>query len=239
MKNWQQLLTLKKLAKKIQPKPEPDNTAKFLFFLTAFNLFLVIMRVFISSRPTFAFLGWNLFLAWIPYLSSTILTRVIKNRYLLFVLPLLATWLAFLPNSPYILTDLIHLKTRPGIPLWFDLMMLLSFAINGLMLALASISDVHDYLRHYFPNWVSHVLIASSIFLTSYGIYLGRILRWNSWNLLTHPSLILETFFKQMLLQSNSTLPALGITGFFFLFLSFCYLSYRGIKRALLIIRHQ
>jgi uncharacterized membrane protein len=224
-KHKQQLLSLMQVVSQIVL----DQTLILAVF-SLFNLGLLAIRVHYSQEITFVFLIWNLFLAWIPYLASLLLHRCrFKTSNWPFIVLLLAFWLSFLPNAPYILTDLIHLKPRPPLPLWYDLTLLLSFAVNGLLLALTSISDIQDYLNSHFSTWLSSVFIAVSLLSTSYGIYLGRVLRWNSWNLLTHPKQIVKTFVKQ-LLQSSLTSTAVYMTGFFFVFLSLNYLGYRVLR---------
>src|SRR5215204_3638011 len=106
-----------------------------LFVLTtALCVTLVAFRVHYTSKVTFVFLVWNIFLAVIPYAISTLLVlyhEKINNRWML-AIPFLL-WLCFFPNAPYILTDLFHLKPRPGVPYWYDLALILFFAWNGLM----------------------------------------------------------------------------------------------------------
>lgn len=111
------------------------NVLVLFFLTTALCVTLVVLRVRYTSKITFVFLVWNIFLALIPYAISTIVVLYherIRNRWLL-VIPFLA-WLCFFPNAPYILTDLFHLKPRTGVPFWFDLALILFFAWNGLML---------------------------------------------------------------------------------------------------------
>ncbi len=208
------------------------NQFIFLIVFSIVNIYLLLFRIIVSGYPTFAFLVWNLFLAWIPYFASLSLkTLKFKHKLsMMYMLLLLGVWLAFLPNAPYILTDLIHLKTRPGIPLWYDLSMLISFAINGLLLALHSLTDVHEFLKTKLPNHVTQIFITICLFLTSYGVYLGRIERWNSWNLLTHPHLILDSFVTHFI-NSPQISAASILTFFFFMVLGFSYLGFRWMRR--------
>ena len=109
---------------------------------------LVAFRVQYTSRVTFVFLVWNIFLALIPYIISTVLVlyhHKIKRAFWLW-LPF-AVWLCFFPNAPYILTDLFHLHPRAGVPYWYDLALILFFAWNGLMLGFASMMDNRLYLQ--------------------------------------------------------------------------------------------
>lgn len=104
-----------------------------LILMTLFCLSLSIFRYYISDTKVFFFLNWNLFLAWIPLLlSSIILAFNIKGKLSLAFI--IIVWILFFPNSPYILTDLFHLKTRNTIPIWYDLIVILSYAWNGVNL---------------------------------------------------------------------------------------------------------
>lgn len=98
-----------------------------------------------------------------------------------------AIWLLFLPNAPYILTDFIHLKYRPPVPLWYDVLMLFSCAGTGLLLGYGSVMLVQrDLARRHGPRagWIA---AGAALVLSAFGIYLGRFLRWNSWDALTDP----------------------------------------------------
>jgi len=136
----------------------------------------------------FLFLIWNLFLAWIPYWISITIGPVYKHYgSKIIVACLLMTWLLFFPNAPYILTDLLHLRSRAPIPVWFDMMLIASFAWTGLILGLLSLYEVQIFLRKQLGNFVAWSVSIVSIFLGGFGIYVGRFLRWNSWDIITHP----------------------------------------------------
>ena len=98
-----------------------------------------------------------------------------------------AVWLLFLPNAPYILTDLVHLGVRPPVPLWYDLAVLLSAAGVGLLAGYVSLADVHDVVARRWGGAVGWALAVVALFLGAFGIYLGRVLRWNSWDVLAAP----------------------------------------------------
>lgn len=134
--------------------------------------------------PRFVFLWWNLFLAWVPWVLSASLRFTHRG---LFFWPVLFSWLAFWPNAPYLLTDLVHLKARPPVPLWFDVLFLASFAWAGCLLGWDSLSRVHGELRTRLGATRAGVLIAASVLLCGVGVFLGRFERLNSWELVTDP----------------------------------------------------
>jgi uncharacterized membrane protein len=169
----------------------PGKGLQALALLTITALSLVTMRGLLTSNWWFfIMLTWNLFLAWFP-LGVVLVLRDLRqsgfrNRWLLTAG--LLTWLAFLPNAPYIITDLYHIKNIDHPLLWFDTMSLFLFALTGLLVGLYSILIVHRMLRPLTGVWLAWAFILSSQMLSGFGIYLGRFGRWNSWDVLTKPS---------------------------------------------------
>lgn len=182
------------------PQPEPGPLqmllrretlllAAALLFSSVLSWGLLQARILYSGTVYFRFLNWNLFLAWIPLglALAAWLLQGNQNRPRLRVLPLLALWLLFFPNAPYLLTDLIHLNHYPPVPLWFDLLLLLSYAWNGLILGYISLRLVQALFQRWMGAAAGWVASAAAIGLAAFGIYLGRFERWNSWDVLTNP----------------------------------------------------
>jgi uncharacterized membrane protein len=179
------------MASIIQRLKEKQRLHALILFgiTTALCVMLVVLRMHFTSHITFVFLIWNIFLAVIPYSISTLLVLYhdkVKNRWLLMI-PLVA-WLSFFPNAPYILTDLFHLRQRPDVPFWYDLALVLFFAWNGLMLGYASVMDIQTIVTRHFSKLAGWGIALSSLILGSYGIYLGRYLRWNTWDIISSPT---------------------------------------------------
>ena len=101
----------------------------------------------------------------------------------------MGAWLLFFPNAPYVLTDLIHLdgKQSPLVPEWYDLAMILSVALTGLIIGFLSLERVQGYIAQRTGVPWSWCFVVVVMFLSGFGIYLGRFLRWNSWDILTRP----------------------------------------------------
>jgi uncharacterized membrane protein len=111
----------------------------------------------------------------------------------LLIAPCLAFWLLFFPNAPYILTDILHLQPQVGVPLWYDLILLVTFAWTGAFLGLVSLYLMQSLVRRATGTRGSWVFTLAVLGLTGFGVYLGRFPRWNSWDLLTDPlSLLLD-----------------------------------------------
>jgi uncharacterized membrane protein len=204
-----------------------------LFFLTtALCVTLVALRVHYTSRVTFMFLIWNIFLALIPYGISTLLIlyhEKIRNRFML-IIPFMA-WLCFFPNAPYILTDLFHLRQRTGVPYWYDLALILFFAWNGLMLGYASLMDMQVVFTRHFNKWIGWMIAIGSLVLGSFGIYLGRYLRWNSWDVISSPTHLLKDISERVL-DPSAHPQTYGVTIIFSAFLVFGYLLIVQFTRA-------
>jgi uncharacterized membrane protein len=183
------------------------------------------VRIIVSSNFNYLFLVWNLFLAWVPYILSTRLLAIRPEFYKnSSIVALFLSWLVFFPNAPYIITDLIHLRSKPPVPLWFDLILLISFVWNGMMLAYFSLRDVHQFLNRFFKEKYTWALVIFIMFLSGYGIYLGRIERWNSWDILTNPMNLVIHIFKTMI-EYQLFIQAMSITLVFGIFMSGIYVT--------------
>jgi len=183
---------------------------------------IYLLRVKHSDQLYFLFLIWNLFLAWIPYVvSSALVFFQVKKQGILLAASCL--WLLFLPNSPYIVTDFFHLKPRGVAPFWLDLTLLSCFAWTGLLLGLASLQQMHLYIFQKGGKFIAWIGVFALLFLTSFGVYLGRFERWNSWDLMTHPEALFQNIFDLVLHPDRHTL---GFTLAFGAFLSMTYLAF-------------
>ncbi len=186
-------------------------------FITAvsFSLLLLLVRILKTDATFFLFLVWNLFLACIPYALTILLNFNVFNRYCFW--PGFVLWLLFLPNSPYIITDLQHIRLSTLQSIWFDVLLILSFAINGLIIGLVSIWKMQLLLRERLSKKTTNLLIYSILLLCGFGIYLGRVLRWNSWDILQDPLGILSDILKRILFpidHINTWAFTIGFGGF-------------------------
>ncbi len=154
---------------------------------------LLAGRMYRSQSATFVFMTWNLFLAWIPYWSSLWADRLNEShprQWPRLIVPGLL-WLAFFPNAPYILTDIWHLQERPPIPLWYDSSLLVVFALAGLFLAVFSLRTMQRLVQIYGGPLTAWLFVLLAVGLAGVGVYLGRFLRWNSWDLVLRPHAVL------------------------------------------------
>ncbi|MBX3215834.1 MAG: DUF1361 domain-containing protein [Labilithrix sp.] len=160
---------------------------------SALAVALLAARIGWTREPVYGFLLWNLLLAWIPYACAVAL-RALERRgaRALALVPLLLVWLAFLPNAPYLVTDFIHLRWRDGAPLWFDAAMLASYAWAGVGLGVASLRICSGVVRARRGPWTAAAFVGLSGLATGFGIYLGRFVRLNTWDVATRPLTVLE-----------------------------------------------
>lgn len=162
----------------------------FMFLMlasaTIISVLIWRLRTEISGSGNYAFLIWNLFLAWIPFIISYFTyTAVLNRRQVLILAPLGAClWLIFFPNAPYILTDFQHLAGNwRDVPVWYDVLLLIWFSFTGLMLGMTSLFMMQEIIRQEFGRWAGWGFVAMVAALSSVGVYAGRFLRWNSWDI--------------------------------------------------------
>ncbi len=125
---------------------------------------------------------WNLILALLPYFFAGLAVQYRGVlRSILFVL-----WFIFFPNSLYIFTDYIHLPEHPEM-LHFDIVYISVMSIAGLICGFASLEIVHTFWNTHFHKRVAWILISGTMLVGIFGVYIGRFLRFNSWDIISHP----------------------------------------------------
>ena len=144
------------------------------------------------------FLLWNLFLAFVPWFAASIVyIKNIKNKFLLIVI--IIFWLVFFPNAPYILTDLIHLGKGNLMPVWYDLILLLSFGFTGMIYGFVSLQMIEEKIRIVFKIKHASIISFFLIYVSCFGIYLGRFLRWNSWDIVKNIDGVFDDIFQRII----------------------------------------
>ena len=181
-----------------------------------FSVIALMVRIKLNKSFFYLFLIWNVFLAIIPY----IITMYLKNKQNLSKLKLsfwFLVWLAFLPNAPYIVTDLIHIRIGNDSLLWLDVLVILSFALSGLFLFYLSIRDMEKLIASKFKRISTTALTLIVLFLCGFGVYLGRFLRYNSWEIISNPQILMTDVFNILISpfqNSEAWLFTLGFGGF-------------------------
>lgn len=177
------------MAKKKQQK-QPYGLVASLASASLVSVFLLGVRVVESDSFRYVFLVWNLILAALPpLLAWALVTRLRKHSWAGWQqLGLTVLWIVFLPNSFYLLTDFIHLRQTYEASLLFDIGMLTSFVITGLIMGCISIYLVHTELRKRIRPGQAWVLVAGLFLASSFALCLGRFTRWNTWDILLKPA---------------------------------------------------
>lgn len=171
-----------------------------LLLFTFYCLILLIVRVKLTHSIYLFFLVWNLFLAFVPYFFISYLKTAISfQKSKIKTLLLLLAWLLFLPNSFYILTDLIHLSQSNNHLVWFDLVVFSSYALIGFVIGIISLLEFENILINYTSSLIINILMPFICFLCGIGIYLGRILRYNSWDILSNPTELFTDILSSLL----------------------------------------
>lgn len=154
------------------------------------SVVLFILRMFGAKTDRYWFLFWNLLLAWVPVVLVWLLTKELRHRLWKEPLPVMLTilWLGFLPNSFYLITDLVHLQNTGEVGLLYDSLIFMSIILNGLIAGMLSIYWVHTEIIKRRSRELAQILIGIIILAISFAIYLGRQLRWNTWDLLANPA---------------------------------------------------
>jgi uncharacterized membrane protein len=199
---------------------------KILFALFAFIGLLLAARIYYSGKMQYLFLVWNLFLAWIPFVISSLFDKMSnQNKWKMAIV--FCCWFAFFPNALYIVTDLIHLQIKTTVPKWFDAVLLFSSSVVGLMMAFVSLYRVEKFLHRTVNKKICSPLIVLILFLGSFGVYLGRFLRWNSWDILRNPFQLLLSIGHRIISPFDH-LQTWGVT---IILTIFFYLLYISIKK--------
>jgi len=210
-----------------------SETDRMLMLSAIFSGVLIIARIAYTGSFTFIGLAWNLFLAWLPYLMSSLIQyqqSVKTNKWKLAAGSFV--WLLFIPNSFYILTDLFHLGEHGGVPLWFDLALIISFAWNGLLLGILSVRQMERVMQRFIPGKHELLFIYPIMWLNALGVYIGRYLRFNSWDIITNPFELTSDIVK-MLWHPVQYKYVWSMVACFSVFMTLVYLTIKRIGKTI------
>ncbi len=156
-------------------------------------LTLLALRMALHRSFHFGFLIWNIFLATLPLLMATAARNTPDAKK---GLALSLLWLLLFPNAAYLVTDIVHLEPIPGRRFWLDLVLLFGTGALGIALSLQSLREIERLLARWLPRRCMPLLSVALLMLSGYGIYLGRVERWNSWDPLLQPVALLQDIFN-------------------------------------------
>lgn len=201
-----------------------------LMLSCAFSCMLLVGRAVVTGFVVYAFLMWNLFLAFIPYGITQWVqmeNKVIRHKPVFFLV--FTTWLLFIPNSFYIVTDLFHLYKFDDAPKWFDLLLIFSFAWNGLLLGLLSVRAIEKMIEKSWGQGFSTVILFAVMWLCAFGVYIGRYLRFNSWDIVAQPFTLLHEMLNILLHPFQNKLEW-GMVSTYAVFMLMIYITLKKIS---------
>jgi uncharacterized membrane protein len=212
---------------KLLLKPETFAPVLAMGFASGVSVMLVLARVVWTLNIHYAFLIWNLFLAWMPLIFALLASDQVRTarrpgwRFL----TLAGAWLVFFPNAPYIFTDLTHLRVtlraNQYTLFWVDLSLILTCALTGLIIGFVSLYIMQSVVRRLAGSIASWVFIAVVAGLSSFGICVGRFLRFNSWDIVVKPGELYDGISAWV-----ESLVHPGSIAFPMLFAAFLFTSY-------------
>lgn len=200
---------------------ESKKTTEPLIFLSIIAIIFNLARLDVWGTTNLLYLIWNLFLAWVPYLISLFLIK--KNTRPIYFIPVFLIWLLFFPNALYLVTDSLHIITSSPALLWYDSLLFFFFGLIGLLLGILSLFHVHQYLKTHLNYFFSEISVFLICFISSFGIYLGRFERFNSWDVFLNPNQLLKNSFDISTNLAHTGTPLLFVV----VFTVFTYSIYR------------
>jgi uncharacterized membrane protein len=208
----------------------PNRHRLFIFAAlsasTVFCALLLRFRMQYSDSTHYAFLIWNLFLAWIPFgIAYVTHSIVFHRRALLALIPInIFLWIIFFPNAPYILTDLQTITYWASeFPVWYDVIMLIWFAWTGLLLGIMSLYFMQETVRWEYGSRMGWLFVLVITVLSSIGMYLGRFIRLNSWDILFNPLGVASGIVNSAM---DSSLRAIGFISSYTIFFLYTYVMF-------------
>jgi uncharacterized membrane protein len=205
---------------------------KWLMLSGLFSIGLTAFRVAYTKQYLFVWLGWNLFLALVPLLITRAAIRRPQwiERNSRFAV-LFTIWLLFIPNSFYIITDLFHLRMRSEVPLWFDLALIFSFAWNGILLGAVSFRQMETLLTTKWPALKEWQFVYPMMLLNAFGVYIGRYLRYNSWDVVANPFQLTEDIIH-LLIHPVRNRFEWSMIGCYAVFMSLIYIAIKRMSKS-------
>ncbi|MFK7987821.1 MAG: DUF1361 domain-containing protein [Sandaracinaceae bacterium] len=187
--------------------PTPPREIPALVLGTVLFALLWLARVDRTGSLHYGFLLWNLMLAWVPVVAAWLVQAAMRvpdghepmrsPRSPRLALAWGLLWIAFLPNAPYLVTDLVHLRPQPHVPIWYDGLMLGDAVLVGLLAGGSSLRIVRSALSQRW-TWARFLVPLLAIPAAGAGITLGRFERLNSWEIVTDPTRVIDALTALM-----------------------------------------
>jgi uncharacterized membrane protein len=218
--------------RRASPSDRRLATIAALIGLTALVVVMVAVRVASTGSDAYLNLPWNLVLAWVPFvLAVVVYDQAVRGAGRTRLLALGGLWLLFFPNAPYLLTDFKYLEWYSDeAPWWYDLTLLSAAACAGLALGFASLYLMHAVARRVWGAAKAWLAVGAVLMLGSFGVFLGRVHRWNSWDVFTDPAPLFAQLARGVLNPLDYP-RAIAATAVFAAFLGATYLVFYAFAR--------
>lgn len=200
-----------------------------LIILTILAVAFNVGKVFLTGRITELYLLWNIFLALLPLaVSGFLLWYTTRPKvYVAVVVFGGLVWLALFPNAPYLLTDFIHVRDGGTVFLWYNILMFFAAAWACLLAGFYSLEQIQSLLNKYISQVYTWIVLIGVFVVSSFGIYIGRFLRWNSWDVFVNPQQLAQDTWV-VLTQPHQHYDELLFTTIFFIFMLVSYIAWRS-----------
>lgn len=200
-------------------------------YLIGYGL-ITLPVVMISGQLVHAMMVWNVFLAMLPILFAGLaIVRLMQKRWAAGAV-FSIIWLLLFPNAPYLVTDIIHLTNTPfytyapyqgtvytqDVLLWARLLHIGLGMVLGTGAGLLSLYWMQRYAAGRWGRALSWLMAGAVCLLAGYGIYIGRFLRFNSWDILAPLSLLTRLWYDMDIFALKTSL-------LFAAYIALCYLS--------------
>jgi len=204
---------------------------KSISYFVVLALVLNIIRIYLFDTTSFVYMFWNIFLAFIPFIISSVLIIYTDkdNFFKPFFIIGFILWFLFLPNAPYVVTDLIHLGRIRSVPVMYDAFLLFSSAAASLLMGMYSLFYMEKIFLLKFSKKITSIVIFAIILFASFGMYLGRFLRFNSWDLFISHSFLFSSIWN-IFINPIHNINAYAYTLLFFFFIYISFVSFKNIK---------
>lgn len=179
---------------------------------------------FAGSNGNYAYLPWNLLLAWVALVAALWLERILQHALWSgwYALVVTMVWLVFLPNTFYMISDFVHIREVSDVDLLYVAVLFSSFIFNGVLLGYLSLIMVHWQLLRRMSAKSASIIIGLVLLLCSFAIYIGRELRWSTWDIVANPSSLLFDV-SDRILKPHEHPQTFVTTASFFVLLSMLY----------------
>ncbi|MEO8354712.1 MAG: DUF1361 domain-containing protein [Chloroflexota bacterium] len=205
-------------------------------------ILLVVARMAYSESVRHRGLIWNLFLAWIPFMLAYVAhTASWRRSTLYYIIPIVAfLWLIFFPNAPYMLTDLQDLSRRAfDAPLWYDVIIVVWTSWTGMLLGVISLYLMQDIIIRLYGRVTGWVFVFVISAMSSFGIYIGRFVRLNSWDILQSPGEVAQEILGIVIDPSMRLAAFTLLYTVFFMFVFLLLYSFSHMLREQIILSEE